>query len=208
MVPLQQFLWTMLGFVAGALPFSLWVGVLWLGRDIRQVGDANPGATNVWRAGGRLSAAVAFLLDVLKGALPVGAAYLYAGISGPWLIPVALAPVLGHAFSPILRGRGGKAVAVSMGIWTGLTAWEGPTIGGLALLLGTKLLGANGWAVVLACSAIFAYVTLAPASWNGLMQRPDPTTAGAIALGNLAIVAWKHRADLATPPSLLRRAGP
>mgnify|MGYP005840519451 CR=1 FL=1 len=206
MFPFEQVIWVAVGFMSGALPFSLWVGALWLRRDIRQVGDANPGATNVWRAGGRYAAAVAFLLDVLKGAIPVGVAYLQVGITGAWLIAIALAPVLGHAFSPILGGRGGKAVAVSMGIWAGLTAWEGPTVGGVTLLLASRLVGANGWAVLLACLAIFAYVTLAPAAWNGLMLRPDPATLGSVALGNLLIVAWKYRADLATTPRLFPKA--
>ncbi|MCA9957221.1 MAG: glycerol-3-phosphate acyltransferase, partial [Anaerolineales bacterium] len=43
---LSTLLWTLFGFVLGALPFSVWVGKLVLGKDIRQFGDKNPGATN------------------------------------------------------------------------------------------------------------------------------------------------------------------
>ena len=57
----------LLSFIAGALPFSVWVGELALKPDIHAYGNHNPGATNVLRAGGWVLAAVAFLLDFLKG---------------------------------------------------------------------------------------------------------------------------------------------
>lgn len=193
-------LWTFTGFAAGSLPFSLWIGRRWLGRDIRQVGDGNPGATNVWRAGGRTAAAVALLLDMLKGALPVGLAY--AGTLGktPWIIPVALAPILGHAISPFMGGRGGKAVAVTGGVWAGLTTWEGPTIGGLGLALFTRLFGANGRAVVAALTVMLGYLSLTPTQWNGLIKRPSRWVILAVGIGNLLIVGWKHRRDFPLPP--------
>lgn len=201
-------LWTVIGFAAGSLPFSVWIGSRWLRQDVRGVGDANPGATNVWRAGGRWSAALALVLDMAKGALPVASAYFWSGIHGLWLVPVALSPILGHAFSPLLQGRGGKAVAVTGGVWMGLTLWEGPAIGGLGLVIGAYFFGANGWAVVLALVAILLYVTLAPPAWNGLIMRPEAGSLGWIAAGNLAITAWRHRRDLATPPRFRRRQQP
>ena len=54
-------------FGLGACPFSLWVGRWFLGRDIRNYGDGNPGAVNVFRAGGRKAGLLAVLLDVAKG---------------------------------------------------------------------------------------------------------------------------------------------
>ena len=196
----------LLAFTAGALPFSVWVGRLALGEDIRRYGDANPGATNVLRAGGKKVAAVALLLDFLKGALPVGIAHFQLDFSGWALVVVALLPVLGHAFSPFLGGRGGKAVATTGGIWCGLTVWEGPTIGGLLLGLGTYLFGANGWAVMTALSVMVLYLALTPAAWNGLMARPEAATIWAVGLLNLLLLAWKHRTDLRQAPQLRRRS--
>ena len=120
--------WFLLAFLCGSLPFSVWIGRLALGADIRQFGDANPGATNVLRAGGKGAAAVALLLDFLKGAIPVGLAHFQGGVNGWPLAAVAVAPVLGHAFSPFLGLRGGKAVAVTGGGWGGLTGWGGPAM--------------------------------------------------------------------------------
>ena len=202
---MNTFLTFLLAFTAGALPFSLWVGRIALGKDIRTYGDANPGATNVLRAGGKGAAALALLLDFLKGALPVSLAHFQWHFTGWSLIVIALLPILGHAFSPFLRGRGGKAVATSGGIWCGLTIWEGPTIGGLLLSLTTYLLGANGWAVMTTLSGMVLYVLLTPAWWNGLAARPNPSIIAAVGLFNLLILGWKHRSDLAKLPRLRHR---
>ena len=196
---MHPFLWTVAGFLAGSLPFSVWIGRLSLGVDIRAYGDHNPGATNVLRAGGKGAAALALLLDMAKGALPISAAR-YTKISAAWLVPIALAPVFGHAFSPFLGGRGGKAVAVSGGIWTGLTAWEGPTVGGAGLLLGTKLLGANGRAVIFSMLMLLVYFWRVPPMHHNALARPPMRVLLPIWLGNCALLAWTHRADLIHPP--------
>lgn len=200
------YLYLLLAFLVGALPFSLWVGRLALGKDIRAVGDANPGATNVLRAGGKGAAALALLLDVLKGLLPVGLAHFYGQWDGWLLVVLALMPVLGHAYSPFLGGRGGKAVATSGGIWSGLTAWEGITIGSLFLVVGSYLFGGNGWAVLMAISGMVLYLLVTPPSWNFLAARPDAWIIAAVGLLNLLLLAWKHRADLRQPPRWRRRS--
>jgi len=66
----QILFWSLLGFFLGAIPFSLLIGKAALRTDIRTVGDGNPGATNVLRSGSKAWAAMAMLLDMLKGALP------------------------------------------------------------------------------------------------------------------------------------------
>lgn len=189
-------------FFAGALPFSVWLGQLFLHKDIRLVGDSNPGATNVLRAGGKWLAGLALLLDFFKGALPVGLAHLGLAIGGWWLIVIALAPVLGHAFSPLLGWRGGKAVAVSGGVWCGLTIWEGPTVGGLLLGLAYALIAVDGWAVLTAVSGMALYLLITPPAWNLLAARPPLWIIGAVSVGNLLILAWKHRRDLTQPFAL------
>lgn len=194
--------WTAIGFALGALPFSLWIGRWATGRDIRAFGDHNPGATNVLRAGGRWAAAAALLLDMAKGAFPVGMAFHVLTMHDAWLIPLALAPILGHAFSPLLRSRGGKAVAVTGGVWTGLTAWEAPLVGSVTLLLGTRLFGGNGWAVLFAMTGILSYLLVAPPAWNPWIDRPDRATLLIIWAANVAILVWTHRMDLQIPPRL------
>ncbi|MDI9548157.1 MAG: glycerol-3-phosphate acyltransferase [Chloroflexota bacterium] len=194
-------LWVFGAFLIGALPLSVWVGSLALGVDVRAFGDGNPGATNVYRAGGRMTAFFALFLDFLKGALPVGTAAYVAGINFPLLAAISLAPVAGHAFSPFLRWRGGKAVAVTFGIWAGLTAWEGPIILGVGLLVGTKLFGANGWAVLAALLLLAVYLAAVPASLLAWSLRPASNWLLMTLAGNLLLLIWKHRQDLMHLPT-------
>lgn len=200
-------LWLVFAFLCGSLPFSVWIGQFVVRQDIRRYGDGNPGATNVLRAGGRLSAFLALALDILKGALPVGLAHLVAGISGRELALVAMMPVLGHAFSPFLSGRGGKAVAASFGIWGGLTLWEGPAVAGLFMAVGVLLIGFNGWTVMLAMLGLLLYVLSSPdlPPWP---LRPDFNTLLAAWVANLAILVWTHRHELAAWPRLRKQGDP
>ena len=181
--------WTVLGFVLGSMPFSFWLGRLLLHTDIRRYGDGNPGALNAWRAGGWRVGVPALLLDFLKGAVPVGLAHFSFGVLGWGLVPVALAPVLGHAFSPFLRFRGGKALAATFGIWAGLTLWEGPTL--LGLLSGLFFLPqtADAWSSILGMLCFLAYL---------LLRQADSATL-VIWIGNMLILLWKQRRDLRQP---------
>ncbi|GAB4579752.1 MAG: glycerol-3-phosphate acyltransferase [Anaerolineales bacterium] len=156
-----------------------------MGTDIRQYGDGNPGAFNVFRAGGKGWGWVAILLDGLKGAIPVGLANYWIGLEGWSLAVVALAPILGHAYSPLLKFRGGKALAVTFGVWTGLTLWLAPTILGLGFALGVKVFGTNGRAVMFGQGILL--VGLAIAELNGVWM--------AVWLGMTILLGWKHRKD-------------
>ena len=84
------FFWTIVAFLAGSIPFSVWLGRLALRTDIRRYGDHNPGATNVARAGGWQLGALALVLDMLKGAIPVGLAWYWGGLNDWALVPEAV----------------------------------------------------------------------------------------------------------------------
>ncbi|MEM7538101.1 MAG: glycerol-3-phosphate acyltransferase [Chloroflexota bacterium] len=194
-------------FLAGSIPFSVWVGRWFLQTDIRHYGDANPGATNVYRAGGRGVAIAALLLDFLKGSIPVGVAYYWAGTRDWPMVVVALMPVLGHAFSPFLGFRGGKAVAVTGGIWCGLTLWEGPTIGGLALGLAFYWIATSGWAVLSAMSVLLLYfLVIPPIELAQDWIRPDTVPLLLwVWVGNMVILVWKHWKELKSGIRLRRK---
>ena len=84
-----------------------------LGRDLRASGSGNPGATNAGRVLGRKWGALVLVLDVLKAYLPTLIVLRTMG-TVPAMV-AGFAVVLGHAFSPFLRGRGGKGVACALG---------------------------------------------------------------------------------------------
>jgi acyl phosphate:glycerol-3-phosphate acyltransferase len=84
-----------------------------LGRDLRSAGSGNPGATNAGRVLGRKWGVLVLVLDVAKAWLPTVLVLRTLG-TVPALV-AGLAVVLGHVFSPFLRGRGGKGVACALG---------------------------------------------------------------------------------------------
>jgi len=189
---MSTLIWSLCGFFLGSLPFSVWVGNLALKKDIRQEGDHNPGATNVLRAGGMGWYILALMLDIGKGALPVGLASYVSGIKGWLLIPVALAPPLGHAFSPFLKFRGGKAVASTFGVWIGLTLWKVPLVSMILLVLFSLLITPSGWALLLTLIG----TTIATAVW-----LRDPVLLVIFLLHGLLLI-YTHRDDLKQRPSL------
>ncbi|MGC9467010.1 MAG: glycerol-3-phosphate acyltransferase [Anaerolineae bacterium] len=188
----RTLIWTLASFVSGAIPFSLLIGRLALRRDIRGYGDGNPGATNVLRAGSKAWALVAAFLDMLKGALPVALAYVVFDLRGFEIVPIALAPIVGHLYSPFLKGQGGKGVAVTGGIWIGLTFGIAAAIGTILMSLGYLVQSVAGWAVTLGLAGIGLYLAI----W-----QPDPVLL-TIWAGNTLLLLWRHREDLRHRPEL------
>jgi glycerol-3-phosphate acyltransferase PlsY len=184
--------YTILAFFLGSLPFSVWIGRVTTGEDIRKYGDQNPGATNVLHAGSRVGFLLAMVLDISKGALVVGLAYQLWGIQDWRIIPITLAPVAGHAFSPFLRGRGGKALATAFGVWIGLTIWS-LSLPVLGLLVFWRLaIRPPGWALLLTLVCLGLIIAI----WFS-----DTVFLVVLALQSL-ILLYKERADLQQRPSL------
>jgi acyl phosphate:glycerol-3-phosphate acyltransferase len=152
--------WSILGFISGSIPFSYLLAKLISGKDVRDYGDGNPGAVNAFKAAGWRIGLLALLSDYLKAALPVGIAHFILGINGWEIVPVAIAPVLGHAFSPFLKGRGGKAVAATFGMWTGLTLAEGPVVLGLFYIALVFSLDSDAWSTVLGAVGVLSYMAV------------------------------------------------
>jgi glycerol-3-phosphate acyltransferase PlsY len=185
-------LWIPLAYFCGSLPFSVWLPKLFARADVRQYGDGNPGATNAFRAGGKLVGLLALLLDVSKAAAPVGWAYFNMGYRGWPMFLIATAPVLGHAFSPFLRFQGGKALAVAFGAWIGLTLWKLSLPALFLVLIWRKIIDVDGWAVMLALGTLLVII---------LLWLPEPLFIAVLA-GQVLILGWKHRADLRQRPHL------
>src|SRR5208337_3575618 len=106
------------GYLLGSIPFGLVLTKLAGTPDLRSIGSGNIGATNVLRTGRKGLAAATLLLDALKGT----AAVIIAGsIGGPNAAMLAgLGSFVGHLFPVWLKFKGGKGVAVYIGILIGL----------------------------------------------------------------------------------------
>ena len=142
-----------IGYVLGSIPFGLLFSFAFGEGDVRKIGSGSIGATNVLRTGNRWAAALTLLCDAAKGA---GAVLLARTFWGPdAALFAALGAFLGHLFPVWLGFKGGKGVAVSLGIL-------------LALYWPAALLTAATWlavAVVSRISSLSALVAavLAPA---------------------------------------------
>ena len=109
-------------YLLGSIPFGLLFAKWFTGKDPRQHGSGNIGATNAMRTGGKKVGILTLLADILKGALPVAAvAYgLHDDTLSHW---VALSAFLGHIFPIYLKFNGGKGVATMFGVLIPLVPW-------------------------------------------------------------------------------------
>jgi acyl phosphate:glycerol-3-phosphate acyltransferase len=113
------------GYLLGSIPFGLILTRAAGGPDVRTIGSGNIGATNVLRTGRKGLAAATLLCDALKG---TAAVLLAAHFATPDAALVAgLGAFLGHLFPVWLKFKGGKGVAVYIGILIGLY-WLGALI--------------------------------------------------------------------------------
>jgi acyl phosphate:glycerol-3-phosphate acyltransferase len=108
----------LIGYLFGSIPFGLVLTRLAGTQDLRSVGSGNIGATNVLRTGHKGLAAATLISDMLKGTIAVIIAGSFGGPDAAML--AALGAFLGHLFPVWLKFRGGKGVAVYIGVLIGL----------------------------------------------------------------------------------------
>ena len=182
----MAFILVLVGYLAGGIPFALLLtrgggG----GRDVRDVGSGNVGATNVLRAMGAPIALSVMVLDIGKG----WAAVLFAqrmGASETLVAFVAGSAVLGHVFPVWLRFRGGKGVATACGVFSVLAPY--------ATVVAVTTFGVVVWATrYVSLGSILASVVLPPAVY--LWGAPQPVVVSAI--GVSALVLYRHRSNVA-----------
>jgi glycerol-3-phosphate acyltransferase PlsY len=107
-----------IGYLLGSIPFGLVLTRLAGTQDLRTIGSGNIGATNVLRTGRKGLAAATLLLDMLKGTAAVVISGYFGGPVAAML--AGLGAFLGHLFPVWLKFKGGKGVAVYIGILLGL----------------------------------------------------------------------------------------
>ncbi len=169
-------------YLFGSLSSAVIICKLFRLPDPRCHGSNNPGATNVYRLGGKLPAVLTLSFDVLKGMLPVWVSYFF-GIAPLFLGLIAVSACLGHIFPLYFQFRGGKAVATALGTMFPV-AWQ------MALLLIATWLLVFRVSKVSSLAAIIT-VTLAPfyAFWIK-PQYTVPTIMISI------LIIWRHQANI------------
>lgn len=111
-----------LAYLIGAIPFSVWVGILFYQKDVRKYGSMNAGATNTFRVLGAQAGIVVLFLDIVKGSVAVSLAYYLGHLSFGsanfiyYELGLGMTAVLGHIFPIYLNFKGGKGVATFLGV--------------------------------------------------------------------------------------------
>ena len=181
----MDLIWLFLGYLAGSCPTGYLAAKLVRGEDIRRHGSGNIGATNVGRLMGKSWAVAVAVLDMAKGGLVVGAAWLF-GVRDPWILSLTgAAGVLGHNYPLWLGFKGGKGVATTLGVLLGL-AWP---IGVATAATWLALAVAFRYSSLAALGAVlFAPVYTAWFTREGVLVA----AVGAMTL----VLLWRHRANI------------
>ena len=100
-------------YILGSIPFGLVLTKIFLGKDIRNIGSGNIGATNVLRTGKKVLGFSTLLLDGLKAYVSI---LITLNFFPNYIFLSALLCFLGHIFPIWLKFKGGKGIAVYLGL--------------------------------------------------------------------------------------------
>lgn len=128
------FLVVVIAYMLGNISPSYIMGKKYKNLDIRKHGSGNAGTTNALRVLGKKSAAIVFLVDLVKGLIAVQIGHLIAGYTGA--LTAAVFVVIGHIFPVFLGFKGGKGIATTIGALISLF----PMVTVIATLLGVGII--------------------------------------------------------------------
>ena len=102
-------------YLIGSIPFGLVLTKIFHKSDPRNFGSKNIGATNVLRIHGKVFGLSTLILDILKAFLPL---FLVSNYNNQIITFCSISIFIGHIYSFWLKFRGGKGIAVFVGILT------------------------------------------------------------------------------------------
>ena len=111
-----------IAYLLGSIPTSVWIGRRFHGKDVRDYGSGNAGATNTIRVLGWKAGIPVLIIDLIKGWLAVQLAYLthfYIPHSDDFItyqLFLGIAAMMGHIFPIYVGFKGGKGVATLFGV--------------------------------------------------------------------------------------------
>ncbi len=107
-------------YLVGSIPTGYLIAKHVMHIDIREHGSGNPGAANVYRIVGKWAGVSTFLIDAIKGFVPVCLARVFCPDIYVIAIVCGVVAILGHMWTIYLKFRGGKGVATSAGVFFAL----------------------------------------------------------------------------------------
>lgn len=112
-------LFAILSYLIGSIPTAYAAGMLKKGKDIRKEGTGNMGTSNALIILGPISALLIYVIDVLKGIVPVLLAKAYIGTDLSMGL-CGLTAIFGHDYPIYVGFKGGKGVATTTGVMYGI----------------------------------------------------------------------------------------
>lgn len=173
-------------YVLGSIPFGFLLVKWRSGKDIRNTGSGNTGATNVLRTAGPVAGVATLVLDIGKGYLALWIAERASSGSPFWMGLAVVAVMLGHTFPLFLGFRGGKAVACFLGAFLRLAP-----LSTLAIIV--VFLGVVAWSRHISLGSIVAAGTLPLALWL-IDKAPLDVLLASIAAA--VIIINRHRENI------------
>ena len=118
--------WGIIAYVIGSIPSSIWIGKSYFGKDVRDFGSGNAGATNTFRVLGKRAGIIVLLLDILKGVTAASLILYMPSVSQETdqyvnlQLLFGILAVLGHIFPVFENFNGGKGIATLFGMLIGI----------------------------------------------------------------------------------------
>lgn len=181
-----------LAYLIGSIPVAYIFGRVLKKIDIREHGSGNMGATNAFRVLGKGPGTAVLLLDIIKGIIPVTLLADAFGLNDPVsLVLIAVAAVAGHNWTVFLGFKGGKGMATSLGVLTGLAV----QLPGLRIILGLATLI---WAVIFLASGFvsLASITAAVALPVLMVVFEAPFVLKLLAIILCILIVFRHRPNI------------
>lgn len=188
-----------LSFALGSIPWGVIVSRTFYHTDVREHGSGNIGTTNAFRTMGKVGGSAVFLLDFGKGLLSgavawfafthlLDAALATQAVRDVFSAGAFLGCIWGHIFSPWLKFKGGKGIAVAIGcmfvaFWPLIAVLELAVFA--VLVAATKRVSAGSIAAAVACPFFSLW-----RFWG------DPWAIALCTLAALTVI-WAHRGNIA-----------
>jgi len=157
MQTLSFFIFPLLGYLSGSLPFSIWITRYAKNVDVRDAGSGHATTTNTIRQAGFAWGALVAILDLTKGFIPTFLAIKYSSETWVVVLTAALA-VAGHCWPIFAQFRGGMGLAAFGGALLAVN-WFSVVVG-LGLLLALLLITRHG-----ARASVLAGILITPLFW-------------------------------------------
>jgi glycerol-3-phosphate acyltransferase PlsY len=184
------FLFPLLGYLSGSLPFSIWITRFVKNVDVRDAGSGHASTTNTIRQAGFGWGALVLALDIAKGFVPVYLAYVVGRDAIPsYVIPLTAAcAVIGHCWPVFAQFRGGMGLATFGGALLAVD-WFAFVLG-LGLLLFLTLTIHHG-----ARASVFTGILIAPLFWFFNLRGPELwiALAGGLAIAFRFLIDWNRK---------------